>query len=56
MMRTGHGPANNTAFSNFAPEKILIIGFDRVPAATDHFEWHLDEALKYVLAKRPRET
>ena len=37
-MRAGHGPANNTAFSNLALAIILTAGFDRVPAATDHFE------------------
>ena len=56
LMRTGHGPANNTAFSNLALAIILTAGFDRVPAATDHFEWHRDDALKHVLAKRPRKT
>ena len=56
LMRTGHGPANNTAFSNLALAIILTAGFDRVPAATDHFEWHRDDALKHVLAKPPRKT
>ena len=56
LMRSGHGPANNTAFSNLALAIILTAGFDRIPAATDHFEWHRDDALKQVLAKRPRKT
>ena len=56
LMRTGHGPANNTAFSNLALAIILTAGFDRVPAATDHFESHRDDALKHVLAKPPRKT
>ena len=56
LMRTGHGPANNTAFSNLALAIILTAGFDCVPAATDHFEWHRDDALKHVIAKHPRKT
>ncbi len=56
LKRSGHGPANNTAFSNLALAIILTAGFDRVPAATDHFEWHRDDALKHMLTKRPRKT
>ncbi len=32
LMHTGHGPANNTAFSNLALAIILTAGFDCVPA------------------------
>ena len=38
MMRTGHGPANNTAFSNLSLAVLLTAGSDRVPVATDNFE------------------
>ena len=29
---------------------------DHFLAATDHFEWHRDDSVKHVLAKRPRWT
>ena len=54
LMRTGHGPANNTAFSNLALAIILTAGFDCVPAVTGHFEWNRDDALKHVPVRRPR--
>ena len=56
MVRTGHGLASNNAFRNLALSIILTAGFDRVPAATNHFEWHRDDAFKHVLAKRPQRT
>ena len=56
MIHTGHGSANYTASSNLALATILTDGFDCLPAATDHFDWHRDNALKHGLAKRPRQT
>ena len=56
LMRTGHGPRNNADLSDLALAIILSAGFDSVPAATDHFECHRDDALKHMLAKRSRKT
>ena len=56
MIHTGHDHACNTAFSNLALAIVLNAGFDRAPAATDHFEWNRDDALRRGLARRPRKT
>ena len=54
LARTGHGPANNVAFSNLALAIFLTRDFDCIPAATDHFQANRHDALKHILAKRPR--
>ena len=56
LARTGHGPANNVAFNNLALAIILSNKFDCIPAANDHFQAHRDDALKHILAKRPRQS
>lgn len=65
LARTGHGPANNVAFSNLALAIILTENSDWLPAANDPFQAHRDDALKHsspivrdghntILAKRDR--
>ena len=56
LARTGNGPANNVAFNHLALAILPSNNFDCTPAANDHFQAHRDDALKHILAKRPRRS